>query len=145
MRFARPFTTTSVLKSEFFFSISSEKRLLLPALGCWPIIWPISSSSPGYTIHSDYYTDLYVPFSIHPVGDMECRYFDLHSNWIRYFGREELTYITYSSFNGQSLSPVNLNTEGQWEIDLPSLPSLADHVTIYTYIYNYLCGGCLLG
>ena len=124
MRFARPFTTTSVLKklnSLFLFSLT--KRVLLPALGFWPIIWPLSSSSPYQTIHFGYYTDLYVPFSIHPVT--ECKHLlAFILTWICYFGREEMTYIPYSSFNGQSLRPVNSQHGwGYWEIDFISLLS----------------------
>ena len=45
------------------------KRALLPALGFWPIIWPLSSSStsPCHAIHSGYYTDLCIPFSVQPT------------------------------------------------------------------------------
>ena len=104
------------------------KRVLLPALGFWPIIWPLSFSSPCHAIHSGYYTDLYVPFSIHLVT--ECKHvLAFILTWICYFNHKELTYIPYSSFNGQSLRPVNSNMEGYWEIDLPSLLSVADHVT----------------
>ena len=45
----------------------------------------------------------YTPFFIHPVT--ECKHLlAFILIWICYFGREELTYIPYSSFNGQSLA-----------------------------------------
>ena len=62
------------------------KRALLPVLWFWPIIWPLSSSSTSlcHAIHSDYYTDLYVPFSIHPVTECS-QLLAFILTWIRYF------------------------------------------------------------
>ena len=142
MRFAHPFTMTSVLKAEFFlFLFPLTKRILLPALGFWLIIWPLSSSftSPFHAIHLGYYTDLYVPFSIHPVT--ACKHLlAFIMTLICYFGREKLTHIPYSSFNSQSLRPVNSNTEGYWEIYLTSQLSVADHVTpAFTHILDMIC------
>ena len=45
----------------------------------------------------------YIPFFIHPVT--ECKHLlAFMLTWICYFGREELTYSPYSSFNGKSLA-----------------------------------------
>ena len=98
-------------------------KKLLPFLGFWPIIRPLSPSSPCQAIHSDYYTDLLCPSSL--------------STRVRLWSTDSLTYILISSFNGQPLGPVNSNTEG-WVKFLLSLLSVVDHVTIYIYIYIYI-------
>ena len=53
---------------------------------------------------------------------------------------EELTYIPYSSFNGQSLTSVNSNTEGYGEISYFSLLSgrPRDNINISIYLSIYL-------
>ena len=45
------------------------KRVLFLALRIRPIIWLLSSSStsPSHAIHSGYYNDLYIPFSVQPT------------------------------------------------------------------------------
>ena len=110
------------------------KRVLLPALGFWPIIWPLSSSSLCLAIRSGYYTDL----CMSPSPSMQLQ--SVSSSWLSFwpefvasFNRqaEELTYIPYSSFNDQSLRPVNSNTEGLGKF-LISLLSVTDHVTKWT-------------
>ena len=53
-------------------------------------------------IHSDYYMSLY-PL-LYPSGHRMQHFLAFILTWICYFGREELTYIPYSSFNGQSLA-----------------------------------------
>ena len=110
------------------------KRALLPALGFWPIIWPLSSSStfPCHAIHSGYYTDLCITFSVHPVT--ECRQLlAFILTWIRYFVQQAdrgVDLHSYSSFNGQ-LWGLLIQTQRGREIDLTSLLSVADHVTVY--------------
>ena len=92
------------------------KRALLPALGFWPIIWPLSSSSTSscHAIDSGYNTDLCIPFSFHPFT--ECRQvLALILTWIRYFVQQAdrgVDLHSYSSFKGHSLGPVHSNTEG---------------------------------
>ena len=117
IRSARPLTATSVLKNWNSFSpFPLTKRALLPALGFWPIIWPLSSpfTSPCHAIHSGNDTDLCILFSVQLVT--ECRQLlAFILTWIRYFVQQAgrgVDLHSYSSFNGQSLGPVNSNTEG---------------------------------
>ena len=57
----------------------------------------------------------YIPFFIHPVT--ECQHLlAFILTRISYFGREELTYIPYSSFNGQSLVACKFKHGGVGEI-----------------------------
>ena len=106
-------TSTAVLKLNSFFPISAdEKGATSVFLGFWPIIRPLSLPSPSQAIHSDYYLYPVYHFFIHPVT--ECKHllaFILTP--ICYVGREELTYIPYSSFNGQSLGNL-LFLSSQW-------------------------------
>ena len=80
------------------------KRVLHPLLGFRPII---RSLSPSFTLSGDsfglLYWPLYTPFFTHPVTESK-HLLAFILTWICYFGREELTYSPYSSFNGQSLT-----------------------------------------
>ena len=95
-------TLTAVLKLFFLFPL--RKRVLLPCLGFQPIIRPLS---PSFTLTGDFfgllYWPQYIPFFIHRVT--ECKHLlAFILTWICYFGREELNYSSYSSFNSQSLA-----------------------------------------
>ena len=112
--------------------------MLLPTLGVWPIIWPLSSSSPCQAIHSDYYTDLYVPFSIQAVT--ECKQLLVFiltwiPNFLQQACREVDPTFLIPLLNGQSLGPVNSNTEGVGEISYFSPLSGRPRDNIYIYIY----------
>ena len=92
------------------------KRVLLPTLRLQPVLWFLSSSSTCYAIHSGYYNDLYIPFSVQPTWGYRMQIaWPLFPTWIRYFVQQAgwgVDLHSYSSFNGQSLRPVNSNTEG---------------------------------
>ena len=111
-----PIAVQELSEKKSFFQFSLTKRTSFSALGLWPIIWLLSYSSPSpyHAIHSSYYNDLYIPFSVQPVT--ECRQpLAFILTWIRYFVQQAgrgVDLHSYSSFNGQSLGPVNLNTEG---------------------------------
>ena len=129
MRSTRPFTVTSVLKTEFpltkkdntsdfrvlanhltsffFLTLSGDSFGLLSWPLC-PILYPTRSQSVSSSWLS-FWSGFVTSFNRH-VG--------------------ELTYIPYSSLNGQSLRSVNSNTKGYWEIDLTSLISVVDYVTV---------------
>ena len=109
-----PLTAISVLKLNSLFLFPLTKRVLLPALGFWPIIWPLSSSSPCQAIRSGYYTDFCMsPFPSTRLQSVSSSWLSFWPGFVASFNRqaEELTYIRYSSFKGQSLRPVNSNTE----------------------------------
>ena len=90
------------------------KRVLLPALGFWPIIWLLS---PPHLVMLSFRATILTTMSPSPSTRSQSVVGSWLSFWpgfVTSFNRqaEELTYIPYSSFNGQSLGPVNSNTEG---------------------------------
>ena len=91
-------------KNYIFHSYFHWRKKLLPFLGFWPIIRPLSSS---FALSSDsfglLYWPLYIPFFIHPVREGK-HLLAFILTWICYFVCEELTYSSYYSFNGQSLA-----------------------------------------
>ena len=96
----------------FFIPISADKKGATSALGFWPIVRPPSSSCQA--IHSDYYMSLY-PL-LYPSGRRVQHLLAFILIWICYFGREELTYIPYSSFNCKSLTACWFKYGGVGEI-----------------------------
>ena len=72
IRSARPLTATSVIKTEFFFPLSSDEKgttsgAKAPANHLAPYASSSSSSSSSsscHAIHLDYYNDLYIHFSV---------------------------------------------------------------------------------
>ena len=86
----RPLTTTSVLKTEFFFPISADEK-----------------GASGFRVLANHVPSF---FSLTLSGDS----FGLLSlsTRVKLWSTESLTYILISSFNGQHLGPVNSNTKG---------------------------------
>ena len=122
IRSARPFTATSVLKTENSLSLFPlTKRALLPALGFWPIIWPLPPHPPIMLFIRATILTSVSPFSVHLVT--ECRQLlAFILTWIRYFVQQagrRVDLHSYSSFNGQSFEPANSNTQGQGKLILP--------------------------
>ena len=80
-----------------FFLFPLRKRALLPALEFWPTIWPLSSSStsPSHAIHSGYYTDLSIPFSVQLGQSVGSSWLSFWPGFLTSFNRQakELTYI----------------------------------------------------
>ena len=98
----RPLTVTSVLKTKFFIPISADEKSYFRFEGSGQSFGLFLLPSPCQAIHSDYYMSLYPLLC--PSGHRMQHPLAFFLTWICYFGREELTYIPYSSFNGQSLA-----------------------------------------
>ena len=91
------------------------KRVLLPVLRLWPIIWLLSSSStsPCHAIHSGYYNDLYIPFSVQPTWGYGVR----------------IAWPRFPTASAVSHRAVSSNTDREEKLNLTSLLSVAYHVT----------------
>ena len=96
-------TPTAVLKLNSFFPISADEK------GAISVFRVLANHSASFfflhPVRRFLRTTIcpYTPFFIHPVT--ECKHLlAFILTRICYFGREELTYIPYSSFNGQSLA-----------------------------------------
>ena len=92
------------------------KRVLLPALRLRPVIWLLSSSStsPCHAIHSGYYNDLYIPFSVQPTWG-----YGVQIAWPR-----------FPTTSAISRRAVRSNTDEEGKLNLTSFLSVAYHVTI---------------
>ena len=101
------------LNSLFLFPLT--KRVLLPALGFWPIIWPLLLHPVMQFIRTTIRTSMSPSLSTR-LQSVSSSWLSFWPGFVASFNRqaEELTYIPYSSFNGQSLGPVNSNMEGYW-------------------------------
>ena len=102
-------------KTAFFIPISAHEKSATSALGFWPITWPLSSSSSASRCHaipSGYYGDLCIsPFLSTNLGLRSSYSLTSIHYFLQQTGRSWPTSL-FPPFNGQSLRPVNSNTEG---------------------------------
>ena len=96
-------TPTAVLKLNSLFPISADEK------GATSVFRVLANHSASFSflhpVRRFVWTTIcpYTPFFIHPVT--ECKHLlAFILTWICYFGRKELTYGPYPSFNGQSLA-----------------------------------------
>ena len=100
----------------FLSQVPLTKRVLLSALRLRPVIWLLSSSStsPCYVIHSGYYNDLYIPFSVQPTWGCGV----------------QIAWPLFPTASAVSCRAVSSNTDGEGKLNLTSFLSVAYHVTL---------------